>query len=75
MGASGASIGANIAYKLAENSKNPQIHLISRNQSSADPVIAKLKELNAQGTYQFHPCVPLPLIWHFDGLLLILGCV
>lgn len=56
MGASGNSIGANVAYKLAENSKNPQIHLVSRSQTTADPVIEKLKSLNPEGSYNFHPC-------------------
>ncbi|KAJ8496418.1 hypothetical protein ONZ45_g12457 [Pleurotus djamor] len=51
-----AGIGAAMALKIAKYSSKPEIHLVGRNRSSADKVIAELKAANSAGSYHFHPC-------------------
>ncbi|TFL00320.1 hypothetical protein BDV98DRAFT_112138 [Pterulicium gracile] len=49
-------IGAALALKIAEYSKNPNIHIVGRNATAAEKVLASLRSANKEGVYTFHKC-------------------
>jgi NAD(P)-dependent dehydrogenase (short-subunit alcohol dehydrogenase family) len=49
-----SGIGEHTAYKLAQYSKNPQIHIVGRKQDAANRVIEELRKINGDGAYTFH---------------------
>jgi len=50
-----SGIGQNIAFKLASNVASPHIVVSGRNAQSGEATVARLREINQEGKYEFQP--------------------
>jgi NADP-dependent 3-hydroxy acid dehydrogenase YdfG len=49
-----SGIGEAIARKFTSITSKPNIHIVGRSENAANKIISDLKEVNPNGSYQFH---------------------